>query len=95
MRKLKANEIECRIGQVKKDASGAPKGLTLLLYKDARCDMDILDETFGPLGWKRIHSRDNANCIVAVWDKLNQQWVEKEDVGTASNTEAEKGLASD
>lgn len=95
MRKLKANEIECRIGQVKKDSSGNPKGLTLLLYKDARCDMDILDETFGPLGWKRTHSRDNANCVVSVWDKVNQHWVEKEDVGTASNTEAEKGLASD
>lgn len=95
MRKLKANEIECRIGQVKKDASGNPKGLTLLLYKDARCDMDILDETFGPLNWKRTHSRDNANCTVAVWNEKTGQWVEKEDTGTASNTEAEKGLASD
>lgn len=95
MRKLKANEIECRIGQVKKDASGNPKGLALLLYKDARCDMDILDETFGPLNWKRTHSRDNANCTVAVWNEKTGQWIEKEDTGTASNTEAEKGLASD
>lgn len=88
-RKLKANEIECRIGQIKEG------GLSLLLYKDARCDMGILDETVGPLNWKREHTRDNQNCIVSIWDEDKLQWVSKEDTGTQSNTEAEKGLASD
>ena len=88
-RKLKADEIECRIGLVKKN------GLTLLLYKDARVDMNILDETVGPLGWKREHTRENKNCIVSIYDDEKKEWVSKEDTGTESNTEAEKGLASD
>lgn len=88
-RNLKENEIDCRIGQIN------DKGLTLLLYKDARCDMNILDETVGATNWKRIHTRDNANCIVSIWDKEKGQWIDKEDTGTESFTEKEKGLASD
>ena len=89
IRKLRADEIECRIGQIKEN------GLSLLLYKDARCDMNILDETFGSMNWKREHTRDNRNCIVSVYDEDKKEWVSKEDTGTESNTEAEKGLASD
>ena len=88
-RTLRADEIDCRIGSINE------KGLTLLLYKDARCDMNILDETVGPLNWQRHHSRDNANCTVSIWDDEKREWIEKEDTGTESNTEAEKGLASD
>lgn len=88
-RKLNANEIECRIGTLNE------KGLSLLLYKDARCDMNLLDEVVGPLNWKREHTRDNQNCVVSIWDDEKKEWVSKEDTGTASNTEAEKGLASD
>lgn len=87
-RKLKADEIDCRIQQIK------PNGLTLLLYKDARCDQNILDETVGAMNWQRHHNRDNANCIVSIWDDEKNQWVEKEDTGTESRTEKEKGLAS-
>lgn len=90
-RKLRADEIECRIGSISKEG----KGLSLLLYKDARCDMNILDETVGCMNWKREHDRDNKNCIVSLWDSEKNQWVSKEDTGTESNTEAEKGLASD
>lgn len=88
-RKLKADEIECRIGQIK------ATGLTLLLYKDARCDMNVLDETVGPLNWKREHTRENRNCIVSIYDEDKKEWVGKEDTGSESNTEADKGLASD
>ena len=91
IRTLKPNEIECRVAQIHRQG----KGLSLLLYKSARVDMDILDETFGPMNWMRRHCRDNANCIVSVWDADKHQWIEKEDTGTESNTEAEKGLASD
>lgn len=91
IRTLRADEIECRIGQISRDG----KGLSLLLYKDARCDMNILDETFGPMNWQRRHLRDNANCVVSIWDEEKKQWIDKEDTGTESNTEAEKGLASD
>ena len=88
-RKLRANEIECRVKVIR------DHGLSLLLYKDARCDQNILDETVGPLNWERFHSRDNRNCTVSIWDSEKQLWVSKEDTGTESNTEKEKGLASD
>ena len=95
-RLLEAREIDCRVAQIAKPGkSGQPSGLSLLLYKDARCDQNILDETVGPMNWTRHHSRDNANCTVAIWDQDKREWVEKEDTGTESNTEAEKGLASD
>lgn len=90
-RLLEAREIECRIAQVGKNGDG----LSLLLYKDARCDQNILDETVGPMNWQRSHTRDNANCTVSIWDDKKCQWIAKEDTGTESNTEAEKGLASD
>lgn len=88
-RDLRADEIDVRIAMVK------DKGISLLLYKDARCDMNILDETVGTFNWQRSHSRDNANCTVSIWDSEKAQWISKEDVGTESNTEAVKGLASD
>lgn len=88
-RLLRADEIDCRIAQI------TEKGLSLLLYKDARCDMNILDETVGPFGWQRYHSRENANCTVSIYDPDKKEWISKEDTGTESNTEAAKGLASD
>ena len=88
-RLLKENEIEARVATVNE------KGCSLLLYKDARCDMNILDETVGPMNWMRSHTRDNANCIVSIWDEKKNQWISKEDTGTESFTEKEKGLASD
>ncbi len=88
-RYLKENEIDCRVQSINE------KGFSILLYKDARCDMNILDETVGAMNWKREHTRDNANCIVSIWDKEKEQWISKEDTGTESFTEKEKGLASD
>lgn len=67
----------------------------ILAYKDARVDMQRLDEAVGPLNWKREHTRDNHNCIVSIWDDVKKQWISKEDTGTESNTEKQKGLASD
>lgn len=90
-RALRPSEVDVRIGTVSK--SGA--GVSLLLYKDARCDMNILDEAVGPLNWQRTHTRDNSNCTVSIWNEKIGQWVSKEDTGTESNTEKEKGLASD
>lgn len=88
-RTLKADEIDVRVATI------TSKGFSLLLYKDARCDMNILDETVGSMNWQRTHTRENANCIVSIWDKEKNQWISKEDTGTESNTEKEKGLASD
>lgn len=96
-RTLKPQEIDCRIGGV------YAGGFTLLLYKDARVDMDILDETVGPENWTREHQRDQAGrlwCKVAInptdWENFNpEDWPFKEDTGVESNAEKEKGEASD
>lgn len=89
-RRLRADEIEVRVAQVADTGS-----ISLLLYKDARCDMNILDETVGSMYWKREHSRDNANCTVSIYNTDIYEWISKEDTGTESYTEAEKGKASD
>lgn len=88
---LTANDIECRIQQI------TNKGAVLLLYKTARVDMRILDEVYGPMNWQRHHEVINNNlfCTISVWDSEKAQWVSKQDVGTESNAEAEKGQASD
>ena len=95
IRTLNADEIECRVSTVKKTKYGV--GCSLLLYKDARCDMRIMDETFGQMNWARQHELigDRLYCIVSVYDAERGQWVSKQDVGTESNTEKEKGQASD
>ena len=89
IRDLTADDVEIRAQQVKQN------GCILLIYKNARCDMNILDESVGAMNWKREHTRDNQNCIVSLWDSEKKQWVSKEDTGTESNTEKEKGQASD
>jgi len=68
---------------------------TILAYKDARVDMERLDEAVGALNWKREHLNENKNCIVSIYNKEIGEWVSKEDTGTESMTEKEKGLASD
>lgn len=88
-RTLNADEIDCRVSQITSNYC------TLLLYKDARVDMNILDETVGQMNWKKSYLRDNANCVVSIYDNDKKEWVSKEDTGTESFSEAEKGLASD
>lgn len=90
-RKLRADEIDVRVG------STFSWGYSLLLYKDARCDMNILDETVGAENWQRDHKeiKGNLYCGVGIWDKEKAQWIWKWDCGTESNTEKEKGEASD
>lgn len=90
-RDLKADEIECRISTVK------DKGLSLLLYKDARVDQNILDETVGAENWERDHKelKGNIYCGISIWDDSKKMWVTKWDAGAESYTEKEKGEASD
>lgn len=87
---LDIHEIDFRIQSINKGGYA-----TILAYKDARVDINRLNSVCGVYGWQRRHTRDNHNCIVSLWDKENKQWVEKEDTGTESNTEQQKGLASD
>jgi hypothetical protein len=87
---LRADEIEFRVQSV--NAYGK---CTILAYKDARADMNRLDDVMGALNWKREHSNNNANCTVSLWNDATKQWVSKEDTGSESMAEAKKGLASD
>ena len=91
---LTAADIECRVQSVSKNKRGEV-GAVLLLYKNARVDMRILDEVYGPMNWQRTHEVINGNlfCSIDIWD--GTKWVRKQDVGVPSNTEAEKGEASD
>lgn len=95
-RLLKAEEIECRVGQQTKDKSK----YTVLLYKTSRTDMDILDEVFGTENWKSAHYEVKGKdfCMIEVRFKREDgfyDWVGKSDCGSESNIEAEKGEASD
>ncbi len=89
-RPLSVDEIDFRVQSINKGGYA-----TILAYKDARVDINRLNEVCTPLGWSRSHVNNNHNCIVSLWDADNKQWVSKEDTGTESNTEAAKGLASD
>lgn len=93
-RDLRAEEIDVRIQSVKKN------GCILLLYKDARVDQNILDETVGAENWQRSHELINGNLFCNVGIRVLREngfgeWVWKQDVGTESNAEKEKGQASD
>ena len=93
-RDLTAEDIECRVQSVKDN------GLVLLLYKNARVDMNILDETVGCERWQRAHELIDGHLFCNVGINFPtadgfERWVWKQDVGVESNTEAEKGEASD
>lgn len=92
---LTAQDVECRVQQITENQNGC--GAILLLYKDARVDMKILDAVYGAMNWQRKHTVINGQlfCSVLIWDESKKQWIEKQDVGTESATEAEKGRASD
>ena len=95
IRLLQKEDVEVRVAQTT-IYEGTVKA-SLLIYKNARVDMKIMDELYTPMGWKRTHRLigDRLYCCVEVWNPDTKQWVAKEDVGTESNTEAEKGQASD
>lgn len=92
-RPLEASEIEVRVQQVKKTSKGY--GCVLLLYKDARCDMKILDEEFSPFGWTREHKELKGNIYCGVTITKDGKTATKWDCGSESFTEKEKGEASD
>jgi len=90
-RLLKADEIECRAQQVKEN------GLVLLLYKTARTDAQLLDETFGPFNWQCDYKVIDGSlyCGIGIRKEGSSDWIWKWNCGSESNMEAEKGRASD
>ena len=88
---LTINDIEFRVQSI------TAKGAIILPYKNARVDMQRLDEAVGAVNWQREHRIINGQnyCVVSIYDETKNAWVSKMDVGTESNTEAVKGAASD
>ena len=91
MRRLKASEIECRVAQV------TSSGCSLLLYKTARVDRAILDEEFGAMSWQNDFKVIDGKMYggIGIYSNDLSEWLWRWDCGTESNTEAEKGQASD
>lgn len=92
IRDLTSEEIECRIGNI------TAKGLTLLLYKTARTDIKILNETFGPMNWQCEYKeiKNNIYCGISIFDNVKKEWITKWDCGTESDFgDKEKAEASD
>ena len=95
-RDLTADDIEVRVQSVKQN------GVILLLYKTARTDMSILDETVGAENWqdKFYEVKGIMFCSIGINanyenPELPDRWIWKSDAGTESNQDAEKGNASD
>ena len=91
-RLLNANEIEVRVGQ--KFNSGK---VSLLLYQDSRCAMNILDETVGSENWACNYTRqgDSLFCSIGIYSEKHKAFIFKSDAGSESNFEKTKGEASD
>lgn len=85
-------EIDFRVQSINKGGYA-----TILAYKDARVDMNRLDAVYGVEGWQKKYDLIDGHlfCSVGIWSKAMAQWIWKQDVGTESNTEKEKGEASD
>lgn len=94
-RKLRAEEIECRVGQKTKDGNK----YSVLLFKTARTDMSLLDETVGTDNWQSEHyevkGKDFCRIGIRIERNNGSEWVWKSDCGSESNVEAEKGESSD
>lgn len=90
-RTLTADEIELRVGLA------TASGFSLLLYKTARTDMQLLDEVVGSMNWQRKHEVIDGNlcCTISIWDSEKNQWISKQDVGTENQMEKEKSTFSD
>jgi hypothetical protein len=89
---LAINEIDFRVQSINKGGYA-----TILAYKDARVDMNRLDAVYGVFGWQKKYELIDVNlfCSVGIYNETAREWIWKMDVGTESNTEKEKGQASD
>lgn len=87
-RHLRPDEIELRVAQC------TDKGVQLLLYKTARTDAALLDEVY-PDAWQNDFKVIDGKMYGGIGIKVNSEWLWRWDCGTESNTEAEKGEASD
>ena len=92
IRLLKADDIDVKVKQV------TEKGAVLLLYKNARVDMNILDETFGAENWECDYKEIKGNLYCGICVHFEEKFVWKWDCGIESREDdgnEKKGEASD
>lgn len=70
-------------------------GCECVAYIDARDVMDILDEVVGPENWQDSFREIGGKMYCSLSIKIDGEWISKEDIGTPSNMDADKGEASD
>lgn len=89
---LEISDIDFRVGEIR----GSSKAYaTILAYKDARVDMNRLDEVTGGL-WQNKYERDSKGVLqCGIGIKIGDEWVWKWSCGTPSTFEKEKGEYSD
>jgi hypothetical protein len=87
---LGIKDIDFRVQSINKGGFA-----TILAYKDARVDMNRLDEVCGAENWQRDHKEIKGVVYGGIGIMINGNWVWKWDAGAESNTEKEKGEASD
>lgn len=89
-RPLNAEDVEVRVGKC------TDKMVTLLLYKTARVDAALLDETVGPENWQNDYRSIDGKLFCGIGCRFKDgEWVWKWDTGVPSNMESQKGEASD
>jgi hypothetical protein len=59
-RVLTEDDVEVRVGMINSN------GVSLLLYKDARVDQNILDQTVGPDNWQKRYEVISGNLFCSV-----------------------------
>ena len=89
IRTLYPEEIELKVQMVRQN------GACFILYKDSRVDMNLLDEAFGPLGWKNEHFVLDGKtfCTISIWDSVKNEWITKSNVGSLDNNNGAGGSA--
>lgn len=93
---LTEEHIDFKVKQLFKGKNGV-FGL-ILPYKDARVDMDVLDDIATPSDWQNEYKRDSKGvlqCGIGIYVDELDQWVWKWSNGTPSDFESEKGEYSD
>lgn len=97
-RDLRPEEIEVRVGNSIKGKDGNPAAFNLLLYKTARVDANILDDTVGVYNWqKRFYQVKNTMvCSIGLYNEERHEWIWKDDGGDDDfTTEQVKAELSD
>lgn len=86
---LNIDDIEFRVQSINNNGNAC-----IVSYKNARIDMNRLDEVCGT-NWQNKYELIDGNLHCSIGIKIGDEWIWRTDVGVESNTEKVKGEASD